>query len=319
MTVHKPQYSLVIPVYKNAETLPRLNEELVRLNTSLNAELEVVFVIDGSPDNSAQILLDMLPLVQFEWSVVELSRNFGSFSAIREGMSLANGEYIAVMAAVLQEPPILVESFFNTLSAGGTDIVVGHRIHRSDPLFSRIASSTYWWIYRKFLHSEIPQGGVDVFGCTRDVAKMVASLPESNTSLIGLLYWIGYRKTSIPYIRQPRKSGKSGWTFGRKVRYLTDSIYSFTGIPILFLQVLGIFGLMISLVLGVVVTVGWRMGVITEPGYTPLMLVISASTSAILLALGIVGTYVWRSYENSKQRPVAIARRIQKSGKYKEH
>jgi len=306
----KPTFSIVVPVYKNATSLPRLIAELSILSAELQGNLEVVFVVDGSPDDSLQVLLDNLMINEFSVAVLELSRNFGSFSAIREGLAYANGEYIAVMAADLQEPPSLIKDFFDALTKGEVDIAVGNRTHRSDPFFSRLVSSIYWWTYRRTIHPDIPRGGVDVFACTRAVAQQVTALPESNTSLIGLMYWVGYRKVTIPYSRQARADGKSAWTLGRKLRYFTDSIYSFTGFPIVILQSLGIIGLIVSLSLGIAVTLGWATGAITEPGYTPLMLVITGSTSALLFAIGIVGTYVWRTYENSKQRPLALVRNV---------
>jgi hypothetical protein len=110
----------------------------------------------------------------------------------------------------------------------------------------------------------------------------------------------------VPYHRAARVSGESGWTFGRKVRYLLDSIYAFTDLPITVLQVVGVLGMAASLAVGLLVLIGWLIGAVRQPGYTPLMIVILASTSAILLGLGIVGSYVWRAYENGKGRPVAL-------------
>ena len=127
-----------------------------------------------------------------------------------------------------------------------------------------------------------------------------------HSSLIGLLYWIGFRRKTFPYHRQPRHSGRSGWTFRRKLRYLFDSIYAFTDLPIILLQVLGFLGVVLSFLIGVVVFVAWLIGAVRQPGYTPLMIVIAGSTSAMLLAMGVVGSYVWRAYENSKNRPLEL-------------
>jgi len=305
----EPRYSIVIPVYKNSESLQRLFVELTVVSEHLGYDVEVIFVVDGSPDTSLEILLAELPRVPFFATVFELSRNFGSFPAIRAGMANARGDFIAVMSADLQEPPELVEQFFDLLKGGRADIVLGSRAQRTDSKVTTTASTLYWWAYRRTIHREIPRGGVDVFGCTREVATAINDLSESNTSLIGLLYWIGYRKVEIPYTRLARQEGKSSWTFGRKLQYVTDSIYAFTGFPIVALQIIGLLGTLMSVALGFIVAIGWLTGRITETGYTPIMLVITGSTSAILFALGIVGSYVWRTYENSKNRPSAIVRR----------
>ena len=97
---------------------------------------------------------------------------------------------------------------------------------------SAFASRFYWRLYQRFINPEIPTGGIDVFGCTRMIAARIVAFPETRTSLIGLLYWMGFRRRTFPYHRQPRHSGKSAWTFRRKLRYLFDSIYAFTDLPI---------------------------------------------------------------------------------------
>ena len=307
MTVEESiRWSVVVPVYLNRDSLPALTERLVELARSRAGRLEAVFVVDGSPDDSLEVLRRQLADGRLSAQVLSLSRNFGSFSAIRAGLAVARGDFVAVMAADLQEPVEVVASFFDALAADECDIAVGERIGRDDPAASALASRFYWRLYQRFINPEIPTGGIDVFGCTRMIAERIVAFPETRTSLIGLLYWMGFRRRTFPYHRQPRHSGKSAWTFRRKLRYLFDSIYAFTDLPIVLLQVLGLLGVALSLVIGLIVFFGWVVGAVRQPGYTPLMIVIAGSTSAILLALGVVGSYVWRAYENSKNRPLEL-------------
>ncbi len=300
------RWSVTVPVYGNRDSLSALIERLIELDQSREGRLEAVFVVDGSPDDSLEVLRQGLVDGRLESQVLSLSRNFGSFSAIRAGLAVARGDYIAVMAADLQEPVEVVASFFDALAADECDIVVGERIGRDDPAASAFVSRLYWRLYQRFINPEIPTGGIDVFGCTRAIAGRLVAFPETRTSLIGLLYWIGFRRRSIPYRRQPRHSGTSGWTFRRKLRYLFDSIYAFTDLPIILLQLLGFVGVVLSFITGIIVFVGWLAGAVRQPGYTPLMIVIAGSTSAMLLAIGVVGSYVWRAYENSKNRPLEL-------------
>ncbi len=294
--------SIVIPVYNNATQLPALLARLEELVPTLPGTIEVVFVVDGSPDDSAAVLEAALPSAGFTSRLIRHSRNFGSFAAIRTGLEASTGDVVGVMAADLQEPPELIRSLFEALDSG-FDVAVGRRSARAD---GRASSTAFWGLYRRLVMREMPPGGVDIFACTRAVAEQLVALRESNSSLIGLLFWVGYRRAELPYERLARPDGRSGWTLGKKSRYLLDSVYSFTDLPVSLLLWSGVVGAALTLVAAIVVLVSYLAGGITEPGYTPLMLVILFSTFTILSGLGIVGSYVWRAYENTKQRPLSV-------------
>lgn len=299
-------YSVVIPVYTNEGTLGDVIARLEEVNGRLDGRLEAVFVVDGSPDGSLLVLQRLLPGASIASQLVVHSRNFGSFPAIRTGLAAARGKYIGVMAADLQEPPELMEKFFAVLATGDADIAVGRRESREDPALSSLLSRTFWGLYRRVINPAIPRGGVDVFGCTREVAARLLSLGEAHTSLVGLLYWIGFRRVEVPYSRVQRTSGKSGWTLHKRVRYLLDSVFSFTDIPISLLSTVGLLGGALTTLAAIAVFISWITGHTTEVGYTPLMLVMLFSTFTLLSGLGIVGSYVWRTYENSKGRPGSL-------------
>lgn len=308
MASERPRYSIVIPVYGNEGTLADVIAGLAELSERLPAPLEAVFVVDGSPDGSLELLRRLLPEVSaFSAQLVALSRNFGSFSAIKTGLAAADGDQIAVMAADLQEPFSLIEAFFAALDAGDHDVAVGVRTGRDDPALSMVMSRSFWLVFRRFVHADLPREGVDVFACSRAVAAQLVSLGESHTSLVGLLYWVGFRRVEIPYVRRARTVGKSAWSVRRKVRYLLDSIFSFTDVPILLIIAIGVAGVTISSLVSVIVLVAWLTGDVEVAGYTPLMLMLAFLASSILLSLGVMGSYVWRTYENTKARPHAIA------------
>ena len=294
--------SLVIPVYKNEQNLPRLFAELERLAQQLG-DLEIVFVVDGSPDRSLRILQDRLPQWHLRTQLIELSRNFGSFAAIAAGLSRAQGDYMAVIAADLQEPPDLVLEFHRVLASGDADVVFGHRTGRTDPWWSQMSSQLFWRLYRRFVVKDMPKGGIDVFGCTRQVRDQLLELREITTNLVALLLWVGFRRRYIPYERQPRLEGRSAWTFGRKLRYATDSIFNFTDLPIRALLLIGVTGTTVAFAAGFTVFVMWSLGRIPVLGYTPLMLVITFFGGSTALGLGIIGQYLWLSLQNARNRP----------------
>jgi glycosyltransferase involved in cell wall biosynthesis len=304
---HPIRYSVVVPVYGNAETLPAVVDRLVEMAAELGGGLEAVFVVDGSPDDSFEVLRALLPTCGIASQLLLHSRNFGSFAAIRTGLAHGRGDYLAAMAADLQEPPELVRDFFELLREDKADVAVGSRTKRQDPFLSSLLARTFWGLYRRTVHRDIPPGGVDIFGCTRAVAQRLVALDESHSSLVGLLYWVGYRRVEVPYERQERTSGKSGWSLRRKYRYFLDSVYSFSDLPITLLVTVGAVGSLLTVAVSLVTIIARIAGLIVVPGYTALMLVTLMSATSLLLGLGVVGSYVWRTYENSKNRPTAIA------------
>ena len=300
------EFSIVIPVYGNEENIPFLLPRLAELMPELPADTEVVFVVDGSPDNSYELLAAALPEVPFRSQLLRHSRNFGSFAAIRTGLAAAKGNTIGVMAADLQEPPELMVEFARALSSGAVDVAVGRRVSRNDPALSSLSSRAFWAFYRKAIVRDLPPGGVDVFGCTRDVAQELVRLNEANSSLVAQLYWVGFRRAEIPYSRQSREHGTSTWTFRKRLKYLLDSVFAFTNLPLDLLLLTGVLGIVVAVVAGVVVLGFSLAGAITEPGYTPIMLAILFSTFMTITSIGIVGAYIWRIFENTKNRPTSI-------------
>ena len=298
-------HTLIIPIYRNEEFLPEVLQAVQEIANQTAGTLEVVFVVDGSPDRSEAWLREHLPAFAVPSQLIALSRNFGSFTAVRTGLAAARGEFIAVMAADLQEPPELMSNFFKSL-AQGYDVVVGTRSGRDDPASSQLSARVFWRLYRFLVQPEIPASGVDVFAVSRRARDALLQLDEAHSSLIAQLFWIGFPRAEVPYQRRARRYGSSGWTWRKKAQYLLDSIFSFTAIPITLLMFIGFAGTVGFLLLGVALMAARAFNLVVVPGYTAIMVTILFSASLILLGLGIVGSYVWRAYENTKRRPLGI-------------
>lgn len=302
----KPDCSLIIPVYRNEESIADLLRSLDFIWSNLDVALEVVFVVDGSPDQSYQRLMESVPGHRFHAKVLLLSRNFGSFAAIREGLIHAQGQYFAVMAADLQEPPELAVEFFRVLREESVDVVVGTRSSRKDPWLDRLASRAFWGAYRTLVQPELPRGGIDVFACNRAFRDQLVRLNEGNSSLVGQVIWLGFRRKEVPYERRERQHGRSAWTISRKLKYLMDSIFSFSDFPIRLLFAGGALGLVVSVGAAILVSAARLLGWIQVPGYAATVLIVLFFAALNLLGFGILGGYVWRAFENTKQRPSAV-------------
>ncbi|KRA46639.1 glycosyltransferase family 2 protein [Pseudoxanthomonas sp. Root630] len=317
--VLNPRYSLIIPVYRNAENIDELVPACRALHEALDSRLEVIFVVDGSPDDSHARLKARLPSSGLRAQLISLSRNFGSFAAIREGMLHARGEFAAVMAADLQEPPELVLDFFSRLEKGEGDIAFGVREARNDPMMSKVFSAMFWRIYRSFVQRDVPVGGVDVFAVNRAFLDRVTGFSEANSSLLALLFWMGGRRIFVPYVRRERVHGKSAWTFRKKFTYLLDSVFAFTDAPIRLLLASGILGMVLAITLGIAVLLARLLGEVDVPGYTGTMLTVLFFGGLNALGLGLVGNYAWRAYENTKHRPLSIPMMLDRFGEPSPH
>jgi glycosyltransferase involved in cell wall biosynthesis len=301
--------SILVPVYNNADTIPLLVSRLASFEKEVDGHYEVIFVIDGATDGSMLTLESELGKSHFKSTILVHSRNFGSFQAIRSGLLASTGDLVLVMSADLQEPVDLFVAMLRGLASGDCDVAIATRASREDPILSRWSSSAFWAVYRAFVNSEMPRKGMDVFGCTKAFSEALVSLPESRSSLVGLIYWLGYSRKEYPYDRLERAgSGKSAWSFGKKLQYLGDSVFSFTNLPVRALLFLGAALLFGSVLFGSFIVVERLTGGISEPGYASVVLLVLITNALNMTGLGIVGAYAWRAYENTKQRPLSIVK-----------
>jgi glycosyltransferase involved in cell wall biosynthesis len=295
--------SVVIPVYRNEGNIQELLAALSSLDAQLAGDFEAVLVVDGSPDRSYALLREALPRQPFRSKLVLLSRNFGSFSAVRAGLAEASGEQLAVLAADLQEPPELIVRFREALAAGDCDVVLGTREGRADPLLTRMSAGLFWRFYRRFVQPRMPAGGLDVFACTRVFADHLLRLEEANTTLVGLVVWLGFRAKTIGYQRRQRRIGKSSWSLGRKWKYLLDSVFAFTDLPFRLLSGLGALAVLCAIVISFLAIVARLRGETAVPGYTITVVLIMFFGGINALGLSLLGAYLWRAFDNTRRRP----------------
>ena len=170
----------------------------------------------------------------------------------------------------------------------------------------------FWSLYRRFVDRRVPRGGVDSFACTKKVRDVLVSLPEASSNLIGLLFWVGFNRAMVSYPREARKSGRSGWTLARRLRYAFDTAFAFSDLPITLMLTSGVLGIGAAVSFGVVLLVVRLMRAVEVPGYTALMLAVLFSFSTLLLGLGIIGGYVWRISENTKGRPSYLVSSVER-------
>lgn len=298
--------SVVVPVYFNQETLVDLHARISEQEKALagRADLEMVFVDDGSEDDSREILRT-LAAGDSRVRLVFLSRNFGSFTAILAGLNYATGDAIAIISADLQDPPEMIPKMFVKWE-NGDKTVMAVRENRMDPWASRLFSKMAYVILRRMALPTMPKGGFDFVLIDRQVRDVLVRIGERNTSLMGLILWVGFQQSQIPYTRSERGGGSSRWTFGKKIKYLIDSLLAFSYLPIRFMSGIGVAIGGVGFVYAVILIVMRFFKAVEVPGWTALMVVTLVLFGFLFLSLGVIGEYLWRTLDESRSRPVFI-------------
>ena len=301
--------TVVVPIYKSQDHIPKLFEYIQQIGDAVG-EVEIVFVIDGTPDNSEQRIFLEAKKYAFKVKVVRLSRNFGVGPALHAALNHVETSSLVIIGSDLQEPVELYIDFFKRLESGEADVFLGERLSRDDPFLMRFFSAIFWWVNRKFINSETPKGGFDGVGLSAKASKTLAELPELNTSFTSQLQWIGYKQVFIPFHRVRRQSGKSSWTFKRKVKLFADSVYGFTGAPIAILTILGVVSTVLMVFVLIATLFASLMGWMVVPGYATIVILSTLGQSVTIMGLGILGGYIHRSFENTKGRPKFIIEHV---------
>ena len=306
---HATCVGFIVPLYKSARHIPDLFERINQLGNELGVQSTLISVLDGpdfETENAIKIYKD---LASFPVKTVVLSRNFGVGPALLAGLSESEACVSMCFGSDLQEPKSLFLEFFSLIGDDKADIVLGNRRSREDPLMSRAGAAFYWAIYRRFIDSNIPKGGFDVFALNKHAKTALVDLGELNTSITSQIGWIGFRKSYVPFDRESRKIGKSSWTLRRKIKLFSDSIYGFTFLPVTIITTIGFLLTGSFLLISIATLVAALLGLVKVAGYTTLVLLIGLGNSAIIFCIGLLGGYVSRTFDNSKQRPNYIIQR----------
>lgn len=299
-----PKLSIVIPCYYNEENIPVTSEELINLEPSFpeGTEIEYVLVDDGSKDNTYQTLLDFKSKIPDRVKVIKLAGNVGSYNAFLAGLNYATGDCAVLLTADMQDPPELIPKMYDYWLKG-IKFVIANREDREEGLLQRIFSNTYHSMIKKFALKNIPKGGFDLVLFDKKLKDYLVEINEKNTNQVYLLSWLDYDYVSIPYTRRKRDLGVSRWTLQKKVKLFIDSFVAFSFFPIRAISVTGIALGFIAMLYSIFIIAAKLWGWVDVKGWTTLMLVVLIIGSFQMLALGIIGEYVWRSLDSSRKRP----------------
>ena len=303
--------SVVVPVHGNRDSVAETLSQVlaVQARSFAHLDLEVVFVDDGSPDDSWDILQGLRAAHPHEVRLVKLSRNFGQVSAILAGFDVVKGDAVVTISADLQDPVELIEQMVSHWQAGA-EIVVAQRARRDDDLASVLFSRVAYGVAR-FANPRIPRGGFDYLLLSRRAKDHIREFRGRHRFFQGDVLWLGLPTVFIPYERRARTHGRSGWTLSKKLTYFIDLILDSSYLPIRLMSALGLVIATLGLLYALVVIAAWLFNSTPFEGFAAIMVVLLVIGGTLMVMLGTVGEYLWRIYDDVKARPLYIIERLE--------
>lgn len=297
--------SIIIPVYYNELNLQPLYKDIKeKVIDVIDYDYEIVMVDDGSKDNSWEVM-KALAEQDDHVKLYHLSRNFGSHAAILCGLEHCSGDCAVIKAADLQEPTELILQMVNSWKTGN-NVVLAVRAGREEGKVQRGFADTYYKIVRKMALPAMPEHGFDVYLIDRKVIEVLSKLDEKNSALTGQILWSGFKTGYVEYVRKAREIGTSRWTLKKKIRLVMDTLFSFSTVPITVVEIIGALSFFGAAIWAIVVLICKIAGKISVSGWTTLFIFNLFSFGVIMLTLGILGEYLWRTYDASMGRPPYI-------------
>lgn len=297
--------SIIIPVYYNEGNLHPLYKDIQeKLYTHAEYEWEIVMVNDGSKDASYTVMKELAEK-DARIKTYSLSRNFGSHAAILCGLAQCTGDCAVVKAADLQEPTEIVLEMISSWKKGN-NVVLAVRQDRQESKQQTMFANLYYWMVRKTALPQMPKGGFDVYLLDRKVIEVLMKLDEKNSALTGQILWSGFKTDQIYYTRLQREIGTSRWTLRKKIRLVSDTLFSFSTLPITLVALVGTLSCVGAVIWAVVVFICKLAGFINVSGWTTLFMFNLFSFGIIMLTLAILGGYLWRTFDASRNRPPYI-------------
>ena len=295
--------SLVIAAYNEELNLPVLYERIVAVDWPRQGlEIEIVFVDDHSRDGTALVLRKLAARdPRVKW--LRFSRNFGSHKAFTAGLEAATGDAAVILAADLQDPPECVPNLIEKWSAGARVVWAVRGAREGESWFNKLTARLYYLLMRRYAIADLPETGADFLLMDRVVIESLRSAPERNTSLLALIQWMGFEQAQIVYTKEARQAGVSKWTLSKRIKLAVDSFVSFSYMPIRLASFLGFASAAMGFLYALFLAVRRIMYEAPIEGWTSLICVVLIMSGLQLIMLGVLGEYLWRTFDESRRRP----------------
>lgn len=299
-----PKITVITPCYFNELNIPDYANRMIENEKIFptNVTFEYLLIDDGSKDGTWNEMVKFQILYPEKVKIIKLVRNFGSTNAVFSSLPYSTGDCNVVISADLQDPPELILKMYESWQKG-FKLVLANRTNREEPFLQKFVSNTTHKLVQKFGLKNLPDGGFDMNLFDVEIKDILIKMDEKNTFFPFLLMWLGYEFVSIPYVRRKRELGTSTYTLSKKIKAFVDSFVAFSFFPIRLISVSGLILGILAFIYGLIVIFGKVFGFVDSTGWSSMMVVILFVSSFQMIALGIIGEYVWRGLEASRNRP----------------
>ena len=300
-----PTLSIICPCYNEEEVIEIFLKKIEPILLSTKLSYEIIFINDGSTDQTLEALKSAKEL-HLHLRIINFSRNFGKESALTAGLALSKGDAIIPIDVDLQDPPELIVEFVKKWQEG-YDVVLAKRADRSsDSFFKRKSAEQFYRLHNKISDISIPNNVGDYRLMSRRVVDAIGELPENQRFMKGIFAWVGYPTTTIEYTRDARVAGESSFNGWKLWNFALDGITSFSSVPLRIWLYIGISISLLSFLFGATIIIKTLIYGVDLPGYASMLTVILFLGGIQLMGIGILGEYLGRIYNESKNRPIYI-------------
>ena len=299
-----PKITVITPCYFNELNILDYANRMIENEKIFPTDVtfEYLLIDDGSKDGTWNEMVKFQILYPEKVKIIKLVRNFGSTNAVFSSLPYSTGNCNVVISADLQDPPELILKMYENWQKG-FKLVLANRTNREEPFLQKFVSNTTHKLVQKFGLKNLPNGGFDMNLFDVEIKDILIKMDEKNTFFPFLLMWLGYEFVSIPYVRRKRELGTSTYTLSKKIKAFVDSFVAFSFFPIRLISVSGLILGILAFIYGLIVIFGKVFGFVDSTGWSSMMVVILFVSSFQMIALGIIGEYVWRGLEASRNRP----------------
>ena len=306
MTQHEPTFSVVVPVYNEVENLPELYRRVQAVMTQLGEPWELVLVDDGSRDGSTDLIRELHAQDPEHVRAVIFARNFGHQIAVTAGLDYARGRAVVIMDADLQDPPEVIPRLVEQWRAGYQVVYAVRAARAGETWFKKTTAALFYRLIRRITNVDIPVDTGDFRLMDRRVVEVVRRMRERHRFLRGMVAWVGFRQTGVPYQRAPRFAGETKYPLRKMLKFALDAITGFSYFPLQLATYMGFISAGLAIVAIPVVAVARMTGSQAFYGQATTLIAVLFLGGVQLVSLGILGEYIGRVYDEIKGRPLYV-------------